>query len=707
VSAVIVSGKGVTTRITENYRRMDNLEMQLISEQASILRRKTLSDSSRKTLKQMDKEDMMPDAVTNGVAASEEADPAESQKEAARKLLERIEKRTHEYVSTPASAAIASLVLVEVTIGPDAEPGERQVRLVTPRGVSNPLAFYVGQVQELSKPPMVTAMQQVLGKESSALHKRPEGEEQTEITIPCTVNGQMASSEIHRYSFTGHKGQRLVISTLGRQLVPFIADAVPGWFQPVLALYDADGKEIAYDDRYRFKPDPTILFEVPKDGEYVIAIHDSLYRGREDFVYRLTVGELPFITSIFPLGGPLSAPPRPQIQGWNLEGTELTPAAAGAGPGIQLLSASKKEFVSNRVPFALDTLPEVNEQEPNNDQATAQKVTLPVIINGRIGKPDDCDVFQFTGKANDTLVAEVRARRLDSPLDSVLKLTDASGKLLAFNDDTEDLGAGINTHHADSYLTATLPADGTYYVRIGDTARQGGDEYGYRLRLSAPQPDFEARTVPSSLAIRSNSSATLTVYVMRHDGFKGPVKLALKDPPTGFSAPITTLSATQSVGRLNIRTTLLSTKEPISLTVLGSAKVGDQEITHEAVPAEDRMQAFLWRQLVPAKDLEVVVFDPGYQPPPRRALPVRPTLVAVTKTPGPTNAIAKAIPSLGTNTVGGTNVAVVSSNAVPPKPKFTKQQVMYRLRQLKRLYDEGMLMDDFYCDKVEECEAAE
>ena len=36
----------------------------------------------------------------------------------------------------------------------------------------------------------------------------------------------------------------------------------------------------------------------------MIEINDAIYRGREDFVYRITIGELPFVTSIFPLGGP-------------------------------------------------------------------------------------------------------------------------------------------------------------------------------------------------------------------------------------------------------------------------------------------------------------------------------------------------------------------------------------------------------------------
>ena len=79
----------------------------------------------------------------------------------------------------------------------------------------------------------------------------------------------------------------------------------------------------------------------------------------------------------------------------------------------------------------------------------------------------------------------------------------------------------------------------------------------------------------------------------------------------------------------------------------------------------------------------------------------------VTNAPAASNTIAKAAPVVGTNALGGTNVALSSSNSVPAKPKFSKQQVAYRLRQLKRLYEEGMLTDDFYNDKVTECEAAE
>lgn len=701
MNSVLISGSGVTARIVENYRRLNNQELQLLNEQASMLRRTTLSTSNRALLMEMDSQNMMSDSSSKPSGALTEGSSTAPRKEDVRELLGKIEKRTSEYVQTPACAAIASLALVEVTIAPDAEPGEREIRLVTLRGVSNPLPFHVGQVPEVSRKPMLTASQQVLGKESQALRKRPPGDGQERITVPCTVNGQTASGEVHRYRFEARKGQRLVISTLGRQLVPFIADAVPGWFQPVLALYDADGKEVAYDDDFRFKPDPTIYYEVPQDGEYAFTIHDSLYRGREDFVYRITIGELPFITSIFPLGGRVGDAVKPEIKGWNLRGVKLDPLAADAGPGVHCLAARGKEFVSNRVPFAQDTLPEALEQEPNNSPGAAQKVTLPVILNGRINRPDDWDVFQFAGKSNDLVVAEVYARRLDSPLDSMVKLSDAAGTLLAFNDDYEDLGAGINTHHADSLLTARLPADGTYFVQIADTARQGGEEYGYRLRLSAPQPDFALRIVPSSLGLRSKASGTLTVYAQRKDGFTGPIKLSLKDPPTGFSASPAAFGATQTVARLNIKTTLSATKEPITMSVVGSAKIGGEEVVRQAVPAEDRMQAFLWRQLVPAKDLQVLVFDPAYQPQPKRVPPSRPPVVALTNAPPRTSAVVL------TNAVTGTNVAVGSTNVASAKPKFTKQQVAGRLRQLKLLFEEGMLSDEFYDAKVAECEAVQ
>ena len=200
----------------------------------------------------------------------------------------------------------------------------------------------------------------------------------------------------------------------------------------------------------------------------------------------------------------------------------------------------------------MDDLPECFAREPNHSAETAQAVTLPVIINGRISQPGEAEVFKFEGHAGQPIVAEVFARRLDSPLDSFLRLTDAAGKQLAFNDDFEDKGTGLNTHHADSYLTATLPADGTYFIHLTDTQGQGGPEFAYRLRLSEPRPDFALRVVPSSLSLRAGMSAPVTVFALRRDGFTNAIDLELKDAPAGFSLSGARIAAGSGQGAVHL-----------------------------------------------------------------------------------------------------------------------------------------------------------
>lgn len=610
VNRAWVCGDGVQARVLEYNRPLNNQEIEVLKEQLSELKNQSSP---------------MPDhAVTS--------------------LVSKIEKVIRENVTRPASVSIANLVVAEVSICRDAAPGAREIRLGTPRGVSNPLVFHVGQLREFSLPPMLTTVQQILGKEEQSLRRReraPDGTnapgmmsamaatavdgagaqnqlDDDELTIlpPCTVNGQISSGAMDRFRFRASRGQRLVLSVQARSLIPFIADAVPGWFQPALALYDAKGREVAYADDYRFKPDPVILYEVPDDGDYHVALYDALYRGREDFVYRLTVGELPFVTGVFPLGGRTNAPVAVELDGWNLSQTGTVPAIQNEVPGVHFFAVSGTNgLLSNRLPFAVDTAPECLEDEPNSQRRTAQKLELPVIVNGRISAPGRRDVFQFEGQAGRQVVAKVSARILDSPLDSVLKLVDAAGKCLALNDDQEDMGSGPSTHGADSRLRANLPSNGVYYLYLDDAQHRGGPEYAYRLYVGPPEPDFALRVVPSSISMRSNSTATLSVHAVRRDGFAGAIKVGLKDPPKGFESKGATLAATQDVVRITVKTSLVETPEPVNLVITGSSTNEGRTIVRDAVPAEDTMQAFLWRHLVPAADLRAFVFVPPPAPP--------------------------------------------------------------------------------------------
>ncbi len=499
------------------------------------------------------------------------------------------------------NAQIGETAMIEVAVDSDALPGIRELRLLTARGLTNPVRFEVGQLPEVREPQPAD----------------PRAADTEPFELPVVLNGQITPGDADRFCFRAEQGQKLVIQAHARSLMPFLADAVPGWFQPTLAVLDARGREIAYSDDYRFDPDPVLFFEVPKTGVYKIEIQDSIFRGRDDFVYRICLGRQPFIRSLFPLGGRSGEETVALADGWNLKDAGV-PLDARPGPGrIRYAAVYRDGWVSNRVPYAVDDLPEIFETEPNDAHAEARKIALPAVVNGLISKPGDKDLVLFEGRAGDRVVAEVAARRLNSPLDSLLRLTGPSGGMLAWNDDfVRKQGhvhreMGVLTHHSDSYLIATLPEDGVYCVELSDAQGQGGGDFGYRLRLGPPCCDFELVVTPSTLNLQPGRASVVRVHALRKDGFQGEIAVRFKDPPEGFDLQ----GAVIPSGRDQVRMTLTAPNRrfgsPVRLRMEGCARIGGLEVVREAVPSDDMMQAFLWRHLVPSQELVASVIGKG------------------------------------------------------------------------------------------------
>jgi hypothetical protein len=505
-----------------------------------------------------------------------------------------------------ASPVLSETLKLRVTISPAAASGQRELRVSSPQGLSNPLIFCVAELPEFLEKESIVVTEPPGNARTINQLQISQPPTDMAITLPAMVNGRIkprlakpqgsrpgqpfTPGEADRYRFQAREGQSLVIAADARELIPYLADAVPGWFQAVLTLYDNAGKEVAYNDDFRFHPDPVLHYVVPKNGEYIVEIKDALSRGREDFVYRIRIGELPFVTGIFPLGGPTGKRTTVELSGWNLTAKRATFDAKGKAPGVYEVAGQ---------PFQVEELPEI--------APTAKRVKLPVIVNGRIGRPGEWDVVHFDGRAGQQIVAEVYARRLESPLDSVLRLTDARGAQLAFNDDAPDEGAGLETHHADSYLMATLPANGSYLLYIGDAQQNGGPEYAYRLRIGAPRPDFELRVTPSGINATVNASVPLAVHAIRRDGFSGPIALSLKAAPRGLALAGAVIPAGVDQVGVTLTAPPPAQHEPLKLVLEGSATIDGKEVTRQAVAAEDMMQAFFYRHLVPESELQLAV----------------------------------------------------------------------------------------------------
>lgn len=563
-SALHFSGTGLTARVTGYERPLTQKESVDLREEVEQLRKQK--------------------------AATLAAFPAEAAKRLA-ELQATLARRN----PRPGTPSLAESVTLELTVAPDTRPGTHELRLQTPAGLSNPLFFQIGTLPETSAP-VVTATNSAPRRAAAASATKRSAP--LEIALPALVNGQTLPGEIDSVRFAARRGQQIVCTLSARALIPYLADAVPGWFQAALHLRDAQGHELAFDDDYQFRPDPVLACTIPADGIYGLEIHDALYRGREDFVYRLAVGELPFIRSVFPLGAARQTHARVELSGWNLPVSQVEIDTDDRSTGPMQLSVRTDGHFSNGVRFAVGDIAETSEAEARPEP---QRVPLPALVNGRISRPDEADIYRFAGKTGQAVVAEIFARRLDSPLDSRLTLHGPDGRQIATNDDWDDPAEGLLTHHADSRLVATLPADGDYTVTVTDTQHQGGLDHAYRLAIHPAKPDFELRVTPSVVNLPSGGSAAVTVHALRRDGFDGEIRLALERSdgalrldaariPGGVDSVQLTLTAAPN----------LAAGHAAPLQLLGTASVAGRDEIRAALPCDDTMQAFLYRHLVPA-----------------------------------------------------------------------------------------------------------
>lgn len=115
--------------------------------------------------------------------------------------------------------------------------------------------------------------------------------------------------------------------------------------------------------------------------------------------------------------------------------------------------------------------------EPNNTRGTATRIFYGTVLTDPLIDPaGDADVYRFVGEAGQTVVIDIDANALGSPLDSYVELLASNGAVLAANDDHDGV---------DSYLTYTLAAPGNYYVKVREYNHpvEGGPGYFYTLKL--------------------------------------------------------------------------------------------------------------------------------------------------------------------------------------------------------------------------------
>jgi hypothetical protein len=441
-----------------------------------------------------------------------------------------------------------------VTIAPDAPLGVREVRVFGPRGVSNAGRLIVGAYAEMN--------------ETEPNNKLSQAQK---INTPITINGQINGAEDEDlFSFEAKEGQEFA----------FEVDSFPLTFSldSALILRDAQGRELATGrDPYRF--DASLTYTFKKSGTYLIQIRDWTYSNGANFTYRLTVGTVPFITSVFPAGGQKGTQANVTLNGVNLPTkTQTVNVPADAAPSTLIpVSAG----ASNSVLFHVGATPEGIESEPNDKRENATRFAgVPLTINGRLDKPGDRDYFVFPGQSGQRFIFEVFSRRLNAPMDSIVYLYGPQGNEVSLNDD------GV-PGSKDSRIDFTFPATGDFTLMIRDAANRGGENFVYRIAIAPPPgQDFTLTATPDAPNVGLGGSAVITVNCQRLNGFNGEIALSIPNPPPGISVIPGVIRAGQNVALMSVTAAADAPVNFAPLEIVGTATINNQTVIKSAMPTE-------------------------------------------------------------------------------------------------------------------------
>ena len=436
----------------------------------------------------------------------------------------------------------------EVQLAADAPVGFRRWRVWNAQGVTPLVRFVVGDLPEVVE-------DEIDGQPIPVA-----------VTPPVTINGRVFPREdVDAWSFDAQAGQAITCS--------LAAEEFGSPLKGRLEIRGAGGKPLA--ETTGTAGEVRLRFVAAETGRYEVRIHDIQFGGLQNYVYRLTMTNGPWLDAVYPLGGQRGTEIKLETLGQSMSGT-LAVKVPDSSPTILYHSFDHAGRPLNPVRFDVDELPELLEVEPNNSSAQARPAPLPAVVNGRIDRAGDKDAWQLALTKGQTLRIQCRAALLGSPLAAELVLRDEAGQELARADALDASG--------DPVLNFTAPTDGKYLLEIGDKfSSRGGAAFSYRIRIAPPQktPDFEL-IIPDALALDADGAKNLEVQVLRNGDFKGLITLHLEGLPVGITTEDVKLPDGAPKGVLVVKSAPNPPVMTALLKVIGTAEVDGKPVQRTA-----------------------------------------------------------------------------------------------------------------------------
>lgn len=468
-----------------------------------------------------------------------------------------------------------------VTVAADTPPGIYEARTIGFFGYSTAKAFVVADASsnEIHEPRSRSTRETAL--ELNVLNGDKVG---------AVVSSFVAASGIDWYRFKAKADTRV--------LIQLFAERIDSRMDGQLILYDSRGREL---DRNRdwFGRDSFLELNPAADGEFYLAVSDILYRGGNDYFYRLDISNRPHIDFIYPPAGKAAEKGTYTIFGRNLPGSispakpsqtaefgshqavrrgrplesvevEIPLPSRSQAPDGMFTGTPRQSLLpgmdfrykgSNPVRIGFATAPVESEYEASRKAL----VSVPVEIAGSFDEENYEDSFRFTAEQGKTYVIEAIADRMQSQVDPLLIVSRIEGtgkdKKLTVVSENDDLKSyfpqhGKTTINADTTDAAILlkpEQSGDYKVTIVNQYGSGDAASLYRLAIRNPVHDFALlatteQPLPTGRTgysvtphLRAGARWGVRVIAPRQDGFADDIVVTAEDLPSGVSASPLTL----------------------------------------------------------------------------------------------------------------------------------------------------------------------
>ena len=438
----------------------------------------------------------------------------------------------------------AQKLTLGLRIDPSAGIGRYQFRVVSPQGVSGPLAFLVHDLPSVAE-----------SNPSSGQAPSPQA-----VDFPCAIDGAISRpGERDLYAVRAAHGQQLRFELISNPSGTSMGGRAGyrGGFDSVLTLYRPRGSwfeegrlhRLAYDDKSKAtpRPNPLIQARVRQSGRYLLEVGSFYNLGGAEFSYQLRVIPNGPATPDGPSATANGSGPEPwrersfarPIRPDHIRRILARTVEPGNGAGAATAGNGKpirKGRASGSTAFSI-----LREQEPNDGGGTLPEATLPFLVEGAIDRPGDLDrLVSFRVQPGRKLSFEMETPEATLPdFSPRWAVLDEAAQVVLSNVYRRVVRQALSYSKTIEPKTIhTFLRGGTYSLRVRDTTqRNGTSKFRYRLLVRSQIPHAgELKVQEDRLNLVPGEAGKLTVTTGQEEGFTGQILLQVEGLPPGVQA---------------------------------------------------------------------------------------------------------------------------------------------------------------------------